>query len=389
MKKKILTFFCALLMTCTMVVNVMAAQPTHEEVGTKAVDVAKYLSSVYQGEIIPDQYFYVFLIAASGLEDDTIAKEFLASVEENIKSNGKLMRDDDNKAETPEFYGSVIMALKACGFDPTNVSGRNLIEDLNSNLAVTDFTQYMGNPYELVYLMSTLQYYKADIEDADNHIEGVKDAMMSFYYEGEYTGEDYAEDPVGSGNWVLKELVIPGTGFYHYGFSDDSNAKMIIGLKSFYESDDDIKAIVDALIANVKNSTNEKFQVDGYGYGYNSDSTGLVLSGLSIYGNEDAANYYKGLITFESTEVKGGYLYDDSSDEPDPIYATRDALEGLVSYERMLEGEKSIYDLSSYDDTKNDDGQSYGTSPVAIGIIVAAVFIILVIVFMNFRNKKK
>ncbi|SHI73248.1 hypothetical protein [Parasporobacterium paucivorans] len=389
MKKKLLAFFVAMfLLVGTSTVNVMAAEPTQGEVDAKAQTAAEYLTSTYAGTVTPDQYLYVFLIAASGIDSSTISQEFLDSVKNNIDTNGKLMTVGDNPTETPEFYGSIIMTLKACGIDPTNVAGRNLLTDLTESLASSDFTQYTGNPYELVYLMSTLQYYKTDIEGAEGYIESVKEAIMSFYYEDEYSGQDYVEDPVGSGNWVMQDVTVQGTGFYHYGFSDDTNAKMISALKMYYESDSEIKAIVDTLIANMKKSANEQYQVDGYGFGYNSDSTGLVLSALSIYGDQEAANYYNGLLKFESPDVQGAYLYDEVSTEPDAVYATRDALEGLISFERMLTGNESIYDLSSYDVVADDEVQKTGIDPVVIVAIVVVVIVILATLLVKTKKKK-
>lgn len=388
MKKKLLAFFTAmLLMTGTFSVNVMAAEPTLEEVSAKVDSTAGYLAAEYEGTITPDQYLYVFLIAASGVDDNSAAEEFLASVEANISANGKLMTGGENPAETPEFYGSVIMALKACGIDPENISGRNLLKDLSDSLAVSDFDQYMGNPYELVYLMSTLQYYKAEIDGADTYIDAVKEAILSIYYENEYTGQDYVEDPVGSGNWVIQEVTVAGSGFYHYGFSDDSNAKMISALKPYYNSDPKIKNIADKLIEKMKKSANEKYQVDGYGYGYNSDSTGLVLTALSIYADQEAGNFFNGLLTFESKDLPGAYVYDESSTEPDVVYATRDALEGLISYERMKEGKESIYDLSEFDSEQSNEIEDNSVEPAIIIVVVAVIIIILA--GLIFKNKKK
>lgn len=323
-KKRFLSLLTALvLIVGTLSINVSAA-PAQAEVNSEISATVNYLAEQYNGNITVKEYFKVFLMASSGVECSAITQQFLNAVTEDINTNGKLKTLDETPVESPTLYAGVLMALKAANIDATNIAGRNLIIDFSSCLSTYDFSTFNGSPYELVYLMSVLQYYKNDIQNSSTYIESTKNAILSFY-------QSQSTDD---------------TGFYYYGFSSDTDAKMISALKSFYNTDDNIKTIVDTAIANMKLKANEQYQVDGYGYGCNSDSTGLVLSALSIYGDTSAANYYSGLLGFKSQTAAGAYVYDSSSNVPDPVYSTPDALEGLLSYSRALSGKNSIYDLS-------------------------------------------
>lgn len=367
-KKRLLSLLLTVLLLVSTLSTVVIAAPTQTEVNTEIQATAQYLAKSYDGKITVNEYYYVFLIASSGIECSSIIAQFKKAVEDNITINGKLM--PSSGYEAPELYGSIIMTLKACGIDPQNIAGRNLIEDLQACLSTYNFDYFDENMlYELVYLMSTLQYYVNDIADSSTYIQTVKEKILSYYCPTQYVGYDYlidkndpradeygyikdSTDPnAGSDGYVMFSTIIDGTGFYHYGFNADSDAKMISALKVFYSTDNEIKSIVDLLITNMKNLTDANNQVDGYGYGPNSDSTGLVLSAYSIYGDSNAANMYSGLSAFKSQSVPGAYFYSSEVTNPDPVYATKDALEGLLSYSRMLAGKASLYDLSVFDTT--------------------------------------
>lgn len=352
-KKRFLSLLTALVLIIgTFSINVSAA-PAQSEVNSEIKATAEYLATQLDGNMDLTAYPYVFLVAASGIECDSIKQQFLSIVKDNISANKKLVNKDGYEA--PDFYGGIIMTLKACGIDPagiTTTDSGNLLSDFETCLSSYDFTNYSGGMWELIYLMSTLQYYADDIEHSGDYIDAVKDAILKYYCDEKYEGGDYVYDPenpdADQWGYVYKQVTVEGTGFYYYGFSPDNNGKMLGILKSFYDAGDTtVKPVVDKLLPILEKSLDANNQVDS-GWGINSDSTALVLSALSAYDSPKASDAYTGLLGFKHSSISGAYFWKPANTDTN-LTATRDALEALISYERMLSGKASIYDLSVLD----------------------------------------
>ena len=329
MKKRLAAFASALVLIMTMFsTQVMAA--TQTEVDTEINQTATYLAGELSGNLTIDKYRQVFLIGASTIDASSLITEYVNLVKATPSTSLNISQ-----------YGGIIMALKASGIDPTNLDGRNLVTEfstaLNDPANSTFFTGYYGlgdSPYKLVYILSSLNGYKESIINSNTHMTACKDALLDFY------------DSVNSY-------------FDYWGGTADTDSKVIVGLKPFYDtSDSEIVTITNTAITSIKTTIDSNFQSISCGgtstypdpffmSGANPSSTGLVLLALSTFGDSDVDNIYTGLIGFKVAATPGAY-HSAWTNDPDPEYSTPDALEGLLAYSRYLSQGSSIYDLTSY-----------------------------------------
>ena len=330
MKKRLTVFFLSLVLIISTFSTGIFAAPA-ADVQTETTETATYLAGAISGTLDIDSYRDVFLIGASGIDSSEIANEYLDIV---------LATTADSISITQ--YGGIIMALRGCGIDPTDVGGRNLVAEfsdaLNDPANATFFSTYslgFDSPYKLVYIISSLNEYQSDITDSATHLASARAAVLDFYD----TDNSY---------------------FDYWGGNADNDSKLTVGLKSFYDnSEADIITISDTAIASIKTAldgTNHSFGYDapsvypdpyGYGSSSNPSSTGLTLLALSTFDDAVADDVFTALLDYKVSGTPGAYHSAWSAD-PDPDFSTPDALEGLLAYKLYLNGGNSIYDLSQY-----------------------------------------
>ena len=146
-----------------------------------------------------------------------------------------------------------------------------------------------------------------------------------------------------------------GCGIDYYGVSVDNNANVLSAwyLQDLLDSETELPATlkklgldtskleyegvsekIDAALDWTMDQRDESGAIVSWGSA-NPDSTALALRWTAEMGDlESAEGYYEALVQFKSETTEGVYTYAGT----DNIYATVDALWGLVSYDRALNG---------------------------------------------------
>lgn len=212
--------------------------------------------------------------------------------------------------------------------DPSNIFSGYTLGTLNGdNTAVATAGDYFVDSY------SEYRVNASGYDALITQLQGkVKDASITVDTAADYFG--------GYGRYITVTAHTDGTGAYFYGFSADNDAKFAAMLKAMNGS----STIISALMSNVSGYTNADGTVDYDGtYGANADSTGMALAANALLGNEGAAKAnFRGLLTFFNGET-GAF----QTSGTDNLYATKDALEGMVCAYRAFVGEQNMYALKA------------------------------------------
>ncbi len=379
--------------------------------------VAENLDGAATADIVDGAAYPIFLVKRSGLQSENVTNLenfFLKALKENISANNGVIIGTKGY-ETVDTYCNVILALTIMGKDPKNFEGKNILEmlsvDISSNYGSV---MYPTSPYNLVTMEAVLGYYKdysAAIEGQYNLIDaaviktyvknstidedyvmkssvnyyGVTDTLATFTEGTDYSFDSngylhiandtimnalansqsyyknyFAQEPdwtTGGDPYLVVNVPYTGTGFFNYGFSVDTDAKMSMGLlnckdkTASYDTRDNtdpatkvtVNEALTTALAHVVGSIDKNGQVDGFGFGVNANSTGLALAAMSTYGKTvEADKLFNGLLEWQ--DATGGFISDYT--KAVDASATKDALEGLIAYFYMYCGYGYMFDLS-------------------------------------------
>ena len=351
--------------------------------------------------IVQEGAYPVFLAAKTGSTSENVTNLenlFLNALKDDIEQSGKVV--GTYGSESIDVYSNAILALLAMGKDPENFEGYNIVKMLSDACASGDVSILMPeNAYNVVSAAAVSAYYKSFSNDINNqYIQISKETVYNYVkssfednvaitndnatsFDVDKTLEGITEDEYGYlhvtdaalsalnssssayagkfgvqwGNYLCAISTITGTGFYNGVFGIDNDAKMVVAFihspnesAAYYTKDD-----VQMTVADVKNASLAKIAaaidknglVDGWGYGPNADSTALSLAAMSAFGKTDEANkLFDGLMSLQNTD--GGFKYSPSDSESN-LFATKDALEGLIAYYCMIGGIGSMFDLNA------------------------------------------
>ncbi len=348
----------------------------------------------------------LFLIERTGTKSENVTNlenVFLNAVKENVTTNNKIVNKDGN--ETIDTYANVIMTLFVMGKNPENFEGKDIVKMYSDYLESSHTTSvlfYNGSPYNIINIAAVDAYYKDKSEVIKEDLGKIDEAIILTYVKDKIEGADYISsgnastygvdltiegvsvDTSGSvhvtpsaleainhsnspyaGKFFTYEgydyldvnTTVYGPGFYNGGFGIDNDAKMVMGLlelpektKSYTTNDHvsiTVNEVINASLTKISASIENDGLVDGWGYGTNSDSTGLALAAMSTYGKTaEAAKLCSGLLTLQNAD--GGFKYDAAGTygTNSNLAATRDAIEGLAAYYYMLGEYGYMFDLS-------------------------------------------
>lgn len=134
-----------------------------------------------------------------------------------------------------------------------------------------------------------------------------------------------------------------------------------------YDSDKDIKAMIDKVLAytektyfDTSNGTSHTVYNDWITGALvdepNPDATALAIALYSQFGKSELAakSYYALLDNYKSQNTPGAYTYYGA----DSLFSTVDALHGLVSYNRILNGLANPFDVTSEAEKILDNSES-------------------------------
>lgn len=349
MKKRVLSFLtAAVLFVGTISTGVSAgtpsAAPALAEVNSEIAKTADYIAGELRksggdNELSIEKYSYIFYLQRSGIECDDLVNKYLELVSQNITADGRLLFDG---SESTGFYSMILLIMGLADVDASNFNGVNLVKAFEARLNADNYdTYYDGssytytyNPIELSYAIHTVKAYSHKLGNTDAILSKLKTALLNtFTEESAYDGTK-------------------GFGVDNYGINPDNNSKVLSALKYFY-TDESVKATIDRSISWTKDRIIDdgtslyQYVYNGHQENPNSSATGLTLALLAAYRDADTAilSYY-GSISYKSTSIEGAFGSYPYSDSADFDFSSKDIMEGLLSYSRMLSGKTSLYDIT-------------------------------------------
>lgn len=290
----------------------------------------------------------LILAIRSGLDCDTQTETYLNAVKQLLNSDGTLnvpVSDYAYPNDTYVCYAYLLMVLALTHQDAGAFNEFNVISAFNTLLADTrvddfkfgsdpDTFENTGlNPYYLGIINSAVEAYSGALADYNSISFKIKTALSALSDEN---------------------------GLNYYGYSADNNGTVYPHFSRLYQRDPAVKALIDTAVFHTKGTyfseedgTTHTIYTD-YVTGEtvdepSIDSTALALALYAQFGQaETAAKSYNALLTFKSASTPGAY------DGYDPVYASQDALTGLVTYLRSLDGQTHPYDVSDALNNTND-----------------------------------
>lgn len=326
------------------------SQPDVSAVSAEARATAAYvLENTSFSSLSDTSAFYnasknLFLAMRSGYDCSTYETAYYSAIENVLGDDGTInvaVAEYGYPNDIYVCYALLTDIVTLSGMDATDYKGINLVDKLNSVLATAtanDFSYgsdpetYSNtgmNPYHIGVIAATVSAFKDKLSD----YETISDNIIS----------------------ALETLCSGNQGINYYGTSADNNGASLPGFAAMYSEEASVKAIIDLSVSYVK----ETFFDSESGAAHNiyqdwytgatvdepsPDSTALSLALYAQYGNiEDANATYNALINmFKSQTTPGAYTYYGY----DNLYASADALIGLVTYKHCLESKGNPYDVS-------------------------------------------
>lgn len=330
--KRSLSFIAGLVLVLGLVFNqanttfaaINESQPSLSEVTSLAKETASYVlseDSALLTSVTSNSEFRTIsrdLILANqvGLDVTSQIETFLETTKTLFADGGLLNEASNTSGYYAANYAELIELVNITNQDASNFNGVNLYAAFNDSLkdvtvANLSDSNYF-NPYLISEIHACLSSYSANLTDYETINANLNEAVMT---------------------------ITDANGVVYWGYSADNDGNVLSGFTDFYNSNSEFAAIIDSLVAKHTSTTATS---DGtiytdpetgavYTWGaINPDSTALSLAFLSEYGDATAATIkYNALVeNFKSSTTTGAFTYlgDDS------LYASRDALTGLVAY---------------------------------------------------------
>lgn len=250
------------------------------------------------------------------------ADAYYASVEDTVKSL-KSAKLDSTYATT---NAKVVLTLSAIGKNPSNVAGYNLL----APLADMNYINKQG-VNAAIYALLAFDAKDYTIPKAqENEEQTTREALIQCVLDAELE----------TGGWDWSGIQA----------DPDFTAMAIQALTPYYTTNGDVKAAVDRGLQALSDIQNPDGSFSSWGV-QNSCSTAqvlLALSGIGINPATDSRFIKNGYTIFQGLGdfyVAGsGFRYDFSSPTADG-YSTAQVSQALVAYDRLINQEKSFYDM--------------------------------------------
>ncbi len=331
--KRILTTLLAVLMTLSIIyiAPVYGSEPECDlflqNLDRETKQAAAYLiqkdPATYESFGAKESMIYLNMLRA-GRDMSGYQGAFLKSVQESLeKQDGKIIYEDKhgaklNQVEDDAIYASLILILQACGMNPADFHGYNLVERFENYepdaTMKKDYYGYTVNPY-----------YYCFLTEAAQAIGNSALAEKIFAYETD-------------------ELYTDGKGMNYYGYSCDNTSMYVLSIpdsKLTGAKARDAKKLVKSYISEAGANYNDTYT------NKNGDSTALAMAALSKLGDvEEAINLYG--VLYRSFRHASGVYYYDPSGSGNTILSTKDAMTGIYYLKQAVKG-KSLthhYDVT-------------------------------------------
>ncbi len=262
--------------------------------------------------ILDDENIYWFLADLAEYAKLYPDSEHIMSEELKQAALDKVIEFADN-ATAPGDLAKAIVAMRSLGYDARKVTTKELQEiDVVAKLTalVDEQSTAVTNIYTLPYVIIALQQ-----------------------------GENYASEE--QMNWLIEQAISQKASWQDTMWGPDGAVPMVLALRPYYDTSDDIKTLVDETIDIIKNCQNDT--------GMMSDSvcsTGVSMMALAAMGIDcetvvtNEKNLIDGLMTYATENLDGfnqwGYSYD-----------TEQGFRGLLSWQ-LSKQNKILYDFKDY-----------------------------------------
>ncbi len=313
--------FLSLIIVMSMVMSILGVSVHGEE--NAEISIMHNIAQKYTGEaILSDENIHWFLADIEEYNKLYPESSFVMSEAQKQACLDKVIEFADNATSSSDLSRSII-ALRSLGYDAKKVTTKDLEEiDVVAKLtALVDAEAAASeaaalesvdvlNPYRLSYVIIALQQ-----------------------------GEDYASEE--QMDWLIEQAISQKASWQDTMWGPDGAAPMVLALRPYYETNDDIKALLDETVEIIKNCQTDT--------GLMSDSvcsTGLSMVALATMGIEceevikNEKNLIDGLMTYKTQELDGFNQWGYS-------FATEQGFRGLLAWQLSKQG-KRIYDFSSY-----------------------------------------
>ena len=244
--------------------------------------------------------------------------EVVKYVQENINDKEQLHR-----AKSTE-NARVILALTAAGYDVTNVDGHNLLVGLNT----MSYVKKQGNNGP-IWALIAFDSHNYEIPEGDVTRDKLIDTILA------------AQLP--DGGWSMSSVATSGDA--------DLTGMAIQALAPYYETNTKVKSAVDkalVLLSELQEDDGSYGSVDGKC----TESTAQVIVALTAMGvdpekdNRFVKNGNSAVDALNLFYVEGGGFKHTAADTKADGMATEQGYYALAAYDRFLNGETSLYDMS-------------------------------------------
>ena len=227
-----------------------------------------------------------------------------------------LIVESASKATRPGDLAKYILALRALGYDAKNIYTKDfekidIVEKLTALVDSGDVS--VTNIYTLPYVIIALSQ-----------------------------GENYATEE--QMNSLISSVLESKSAWQDASNGTDALTPMLLALAPYYDTNEQVKTIIDETVEVLKSEQREDGLIDGF-EGYESASTGLAICGLSAVGI-DSQTVENGGISL----IKG--LLSTANDELDGFpnaFATEQGFRGLLAWRLLSEDKgKCMFDFSDY-----------------------------------------
>lgn len=299
-----------------------------QEVSGAASEMYDDTMKLIQGSLTTETCVYgnewaVMSAARAGKLTQEQAETYYASVEEVVKQIG------DSTLDTyATTNAKVILVLTAIGKNPAQVAGNNLLEPL----ADLDYVKKQGVNAAMYALLAFDSGAYEIPTVAEGKTQTTREALIQIILDGELSG--------GGWDWMGSSA------------DPDLTANALQALTPYYESNASVKAAIVRGLQALSDIQNPDGSYSSWGTP-NACSTAQVLTaltGLGIDPSKDSRFIKNGFTALQGLGYfylpGSGFRYDFSGMYVDFPYSTIQASYALVSCQRLLNGQKRLYDMT-------------------------------------------
>lgn len=221
-----------------------------------------------------------------------------------------------SEATKPGDLAKSIIALRALGYDAKKI----YTKQFEKKDIVQKLLNLVDQKSEGVTNIYTLPYVSIALSQADNYA---------------------SEEQLG---WLVNSLIEQKSVWQSTENGTDAMTPIILSLAPYYNTDEEIKNIIDTSIEILKGEQRDDGLIDGF-EGYEPASTGLAICALSAVGVESET------VIKNDNSLIFGLL--STSDENltgfSNVFATEQGFRGLLAWRLLVENKgKSMYDFKAY-----------------------------------------